>query len=276
MTELIDTKQYYLSTSNSVITENLNFPLNSKIRYYINNIIDKSPVVLYTSVKLSHAELPYSFYIINEYNNQFIINSQTIEVPFGNYNAIDLLNILNTLLSQNGITASFTFNTSNGKYSITSSSPFTIQSATIYGVIGLDKNTNYNGIFNGVTQLYQITFPYLVNTGGSKNIYVESNFITDNFQTLSNKNGILKSIPINVPPYGIIMYNNNENLETIVKNRDLPYLEISLLDDDGNLIDFNGLDWNICLEIKTTKKYFANTINLINDQIIQSTEENKK
>jgi hypothetical protein len=204
------------------------------------------------------------------------MNGQTINVPFGNYNAIQLMNTINALFVENTINVSLTFNSSNGKYSFQSSAAFTIFSGSIYKVIGLDINSNYNGLFNATTELYEMTFPYLVNTSGTKNIYIESNFITDNLQTLSNKNGILKSIPVNVPPYGIIMYNNNENLETIIKNRDVPYLEISLLDEDGNLIDMNGLDWSISLEIKTTKQFLPNTTNLINDPILPSVEENKK
>jgi hypothetical protein len=56
---------------------------------------------------------------------------------------------------------------------------------------------------------------------------------------------------VNVPPYGLIMYNNNENIETLVKNQQTDYLNIELVDDDDNLINFNNQDWSITIELKT-------------------------
>jgi len=70
------------------------------------------------------------------------------------------------------------------------------------------------------------------------------------------------SVPVNVPPFGIIMYNNNENIETLVKNRETDYLEVELQDDDGNLINFNNQDWTICIEIKATKQYIFSNFDL--------------
>ncbi len=264
--ELIDTKQYFLTPTENNLSINYNYPLNSKMRYHIHNLIENNKNILYLSAKISHCEIPYSFYIINEYNNALIINDIKLTLSFGNYNAIDLLNKIYSLMTDNNINATLYFDSSNGKYSLKSNNSFTVKESNIYKIIGLEKG-NYNGIINLESNLFELYFTYPVNTGGIRNIYIKTNLITENRQLQSNNNGILKSLPVNVPPYGIIMYNNNENISSIVKNKDLSYLDIELLDDEGNYIDFNGFNWSICLEIQINKKYYSYNFDL-NEQII--------
>ena len=74
----------------------------------------------------------------------------------------------------------------------------------------------------------------------------------ENLQTKTNDNQTLKSIPVNVPPFGLILYNNNENIEILVKNSQIYNLNIEIYDDDNNLINFNNQDWSITLELRTT------------------------
>ena len=75
--QLIDSKQYYL-TSNSKIGVKMNSTLNSKINFEIPRFITKQSNILYHSIKLLHAEVPYSFYIINETNNKFNVKINSI------------------------------------------------------------------------------------------------------------------------------------------------------------------------------------------------------
>ena len=92
---------------------------NSKINFEIPRFITKQSNILYHSFKLLHAEIPYSFYIINETNNIINLVNNSINhfftVPVGNYNAFSLLDVLNAI--DNKII--FSLNNSNGKYSIT-------------------------------------------------------------------------------------------------------------------------------------------------------------
>ena len=57
-------------------------------------------------------------------------------------------------------------------------------------------------------------------------------------------------------------FNNNENIETLIKNRETEYLEVELLDDDGNLINFNNQNWTICIEIKAIKQFMFSNFDL--------------
>ena len=82
---------------------------NSKINFEIPRFITKQPNILYHSLKLLHAEIPYSFYIINETNNviNFVIDAinHFYVVPVGNYNGLTLATTLNALF--NGMPGSY-------------------------------------------------------------------------------------------------------------------------------------------------------------------------
>lgn len=273
MNLITETKQYFLTPNGASVTKN-NGMFNSDITYYIPNFITYESNILYYSVKISHAEIPYSFYIIDETNNQLVINNTTMYINVGNYNAYTLLETINQLMADNlAFNIVLSFNENTGKYTLSSDNYFTISNqTTIYNIIGLDNNF-YNGVFDFGTTTYILEFSYLVNTSGSKNIYIESNLITNNLSLLNNNCTILKSIPVDVPPYGIIMYNNTENIETIIKNRQLDNLIIKLKDDNNKMINFNNINWSITLELKLTKQLTLNTFSF-NDYFNNNNIEN--
>ena len=62
-----------------------------------------------------------------------------------------------------------------------------------------------------------------------------------------------------MPPFGLILYNNNENIESLVKNSQIDNFNIELVDDDDNLINMNNQDWSITIELKTTLQVSYNT-----------------
>lgn len=257
MNLITETKQFYLSPiGDNVIQNNDNF--KSHLSYIIPNFISYDKNTLYHSIKISHAEIPYSFYIINDYNNSLIINNISLYVKVGNYNAISLLEHINLLLNETfDFNIILSFDDYSGRYLLTSDQSFIVGISSISKIVGLDNNIYY-GLFDYSSSKYILNFPFLVNTLGSKNIYLKSNLLTNNLSLYNQDSTILKSIAINCPPYGIIMY-NNENSETMIKNRELNYLEIQLLDDDYNLINFNNINWSICLELKITKQLIINS-----------------
>ena len=58
--QLTDSKQFYL-TSTAKIGIKMNGTNNSKINFEIPRFITKQPNILYHSLKILHAEIPYSF-----------------------------------------------------------------------------------------------------------------------------------------------------------------------------------------------------------------------
>ena len=275
MNTYIENKQIFITPKSSNSVTLLNGSKHSHIQIYLPNLItNTNETSLYHTCKICHLEIPYSFYVVNEYNNQLVINrnagalgNTVIEVPIGNYNALSLLETINQLFSDNSLDFELTFNSTNGKYTLTSSDYFYVNPSSIKKIVGLDDDI-YNSIFDFMNEVYSLEFPYLVNTGGTKNIYIRTNIITNNLNTANNDANILKSVAIDVPPFGFIMYSNKEGIETLVKNREMNSLEIELLDDDLRQINFNNLEWSITIEFKTTHQLIFNKStldNLFND-----------
>lgn len=220
----------------------------SKITYSnINLVPPDSPTILYSTIKLTHCELPYSFYGIDETNNRITINGSTIEVPEGFYTAYTLRDFLN---ASNALSPTlFTLNTSTGRFSMEYSAPFTV-TGTILPPMGLQAGT-YNGIWNG--SAYMVSFQYAVNLIRTRCLYITfPNLVLDGMDTRNNSSSCLKSIQVNQPPFSIINYQNNESSETLLHNASVANLELEIRGDDGELINFQGQAWTIALEVKTT------------------------
>jgi hypothetical protein len=180
-------------------------------------------------------------------------------IDYGNYNALTLKDAINKAITGSELT----LNDATGKYTLTSSNMVTINAidSTINNIIGISKTRNYTSVYDMSLGKYKIVFDYQVNTGGTRNIYIKANMQLENVDTLDGTSMTLKSIPVNVPPYGIIMYTNSENTETLIKTRYLDNLEIYITDDEGNYIDFNNQNWTIVIEIKKTKGLVSYKLN---------------
>ena len=132
-----------------------------------------------------------------------------------------------------------------------------MNTTTISKIIGGVLNTTYNPIH--IHPKYILDFPFAVNLLGTRNIYIKCILILENLQTKTNDNQTLKSIPVNVPPFGLILYNNIENIESLVKNCQIDNLNIEIYDDEDNFINMNNQDWSITLELNTTLQVSYNT-----------------
>jgi len=238
---IIDSHKFFLTPAGATIKRNSFF--NSNLEFSIPNLYQSSNNVLYSTISCIHAEIPYSFYVVNEYNNLLSLSTGNISISFGNYNANSMLKYLETVLPV-GMTISF--NTTNGKFSLNYNSSFSINADSTCGVLmGFEKGKVYNSISN------TIEMPYLANFMGSKNVYVKiPNLILDNYNTLTKDRATLLNIPVNVPPFGIIMYENSSGSSTIIKSIQIPdTLIVQLSDDENNLIDFNNTEFSITLQI---------------------------
>jgi hypothetical protein len=246
-----DTKHYYLNSNGGEIK---NSYLKSDIIFNIPNLIKDEKNILYNTVSIVHCEIPYSFYIINEYNNLLSLSTGDIYIDYGNYNANSLISYLKTKLPTN---MNITLNGLSGVFTLTYNQQFQIyETTTVYKVLGL-QNKNYTSINNS------IIFDYPCNFLGTKNLYIKSNIILDNFNSTTKDYITLSNIPVSVEPYSILLYNNYSNSKHIIKNKNLDNIEIKIYDDDNNLVDFNNTDWSITLEIESYINANFDNINLI-------------
>ena len=242
-------KQIYLSSSSSRCVK-LNNGKNSQIKFFLDKLLSYDMnIIKYATIKLVHCEIPYSFYIVNEYNNELIINDTSYFIPLGNYNAQTFLEYINQIIPQQ-----FILNSVNGKFTIEHTTSFTINSSNINKLIG-NNDINKTSILNSTTNKYIIELPNLCDFSGTKNIYIRlPNIKLNNIDGVNSNSNIFKSISCRAIPYNILFYNNIENSENLLSKEDINYIEVDILDDDNNFINFNSLDWSMCIEIKTLSK----------------------
>jgi hypothetical protein len=117
------------------------------------------------------------------------------------------------------------------------------------------------GFLNGYTYLSNnniLNLPYPCNFLGPKNLMIKcNNIILNNYDSFSKTENILANIPINVPPFGFIIYDNDTEAN-LIENFNIDYLEILITDENNNLINFNNIEWNLTLTINTNIEVIKN------------------
>ena len=256
MSTFPDTRIINLS---SLHGDKLNGSLHSIIDYEFPSLLDHKKEIAYVEVGVVSAEIPVSFYTINEYNNtiRFLINTTEYNITLlrGNYNATTLIaEIVSKMKTALGGSSDITLslNKINGKLEWTNTGAlddFSLAKSgtTLWFILGLDDAVEtYSAVAGG-----KITPPYPLNLLGSNNISIR----TDNLATLnynskegSNSN-VLANISVDASPFGILLYKNTSITYNILRMLDINRFRISLLDDFNNPIDFNNANWSITLAI---------------------------
>ena len=74
-------RQINLSSNSAIIS---NSPLNSVLTFSTNGILKKEKEILYNLISIVHAEIPVSYYIVNETNNYLSLSTgnYTFKVRF--------------------------------------------------------------------------------------------------------------------------------------------------------------------------------------------------
>jgi hypothetical protein len=244
--EHIESIQIYLNSRYANDTVNGN---TANCIYYLPVIEIPDGHHIYLS--LQNANIPYSFYSISAIDNTFSwglvdgsINTYYVEP--GNYNITQFIDVI-----KNAMGASYTISYSSitSKILIThSTSNFIIYAATINHVLGFSKTTNTTSTAN---LLYGRD---CVNLNQIRAINVEINFPTYNVNVAApNENNILATIPVYVAPFSVITYQNPNNFRTNLYVNKLDQIQIQLLSNDGNLIDLNGINYQMTLQLDCIK-----------------------
>jgi hypothetical protein len=198
-------------------------------------------------LSLQNASIPYSFYSITGFDNTFswgvvagTVNTYYIQP--GNYNITQLIDILKTAM---GVDYTITYSSITSKILIThSTSNFIIYAGTFNHIIGFSKTTNTTSAAN---LLYGRD---CVNLNQIRAINVEVNFPTYNINVAQAYNqNIMATIPVYVAPFSIITYENPNNFRTNLYVNKLDQIQIRLLDNEARLIDLNGINYQMTLQL---------------------------
>ena len=223
---------------------------NSNIDYYLPNFVsntqDDDIIAVYLSIK--NAEIPMSFYLVNEYNNIISINNVLYTLTQGNYNVKTFIVALKALL---GVNYTITYNSITFKITITSTTSFTINylKTTMEQFLGISSTSDTISVLsNG---LYTITSPYVVNFLPLQKIHIRSNIPFDNFNNYDKSNDILLSIQNNANNLaGVILYNNDTNLKYLVNEKDVSNFTLRITDNKNRELDLNNIDFFLTFTIE--------------------------
>lgn len=254
MDTYIDERILTLSSLNA--TQN-NGSFLSDVYFNFRGLIKEDTDIQDVKISVQNAQIPNSFYTINVYNNILILDYNSVFYTFtitqGNYNSLNLITEIKARFALQGIndinlitsaiTGCITFTRAG-------SLDFSIMSGgTINQVLGLQPNTTYT------SSLGVLTAPFPLNLLGLLKLKIASFEIqTQSYDSsvASNLN-ILATIPIESGSFGLILYNNFANLQSIINNKTLDGFDLQIYGDDGRLVDFNGINWNISLILAITR-----------------------
>jgi hypothetical protein len=226
------------------------YDLRSYINYDGDNTVEK------ITVSMPYALLVNSNYIINQYNNRLSIQIggfvDNFDFPYGNYSASSFMTAFSNLVS--GYTISL--NTTTNKFTISNASfPFTILgTSTIDYIMGFNDNivssvvgaTN-SAILPRVCNFLPNASFQICTIGG---VLYNGIVLDKNGSTYGN---VLCSVP-NVSTNNTQLVYNGTNEEFQLQSLNQSFLEIAILDNNGEYIDFNGVASFFALKLKIFRR----------------------
>lgn len=257
-----------------MITDNIIISLNSKygernngtflssMNFNFKGILKENQLIKKKYISLLNAQIPVSFYIINEYNNKLALKdlgsggggaTYNILIDYGNYSANSLITELTSKIIASGIphTVSITLNKATGKltFIFSGNTQFRMDQSNIHHILGFDSNVS------GTT----VIMPYPINILGCKKLFIKSqNLAISSYESYTNtKSNILATIPVDTPFYNLISYSSSIDAnQHELKINIIDAIDINIYDEDNNFINFNNIDWSItlCLTVEREEK----------------------
>lgn len=223
----------------------------SDVVFKFKNILRDEEDIIYTTVGLLNAQIPISFYNVN-INNQtlyYTVNgtAYTLVIPESNYNATSFMPVLKAqfALGAHGKTLAITQNRLNGKFNITVSGyTLVINASPLNYVIGLNTSNSYT-----ITSSYNCIYP--CNFLGVKKIMIYSTALASYCYDSYTGGGsnLIATISVNDAPFGMISFNAQMDSFSRIKQSRINEIDIQLRDENYALIDCNGTDWTLTLQL---------------------------
>jgi len=234
--EIIDIKQFHLSTRGDAGSV-LNGDFKSQIVFSIPDAIVMDDSIDYIYFSIPYVVIPNSFYIINYTNNELYVTQSAVTTlytfPVGNYTSQSFITVFKSLLP-----AAFgiTLGQNSNQFTIThTTTTFSFaDESTIDAVMGFSGTTAAVGL--------SLTCPRVCNFLPLPRICMRCPDLAHSFiSATTDGNDVVLAVPNNAKLNGQIVYNNSSNMKTLFKLTNLNSFYVSLTDDDGNPINFNGI-----------------------------------
>jgi hypothetical protein len=266
MATYIENKTIILNSDNAT---KMNGDYNSSVYFQFVGLLNDDPSIRSVSLAVQNAQFPYSFYNVNVYNNllKISVNSSpavVLALTRGNYNATTLISEIQAQLTSNGITdITISISSITGLLTFTKSTgSFTIYNdgSTCFKLLGFSVQ-NYSST-GGV-----LVAPFPLNLLGTLKIRIASYRLSINSidSSVNGSLNVLTSIPINAGNFGLVMYENTTNITNPLNLRALDGFDLEILDDDGNLINFNNAYWTLSLLMQIERVVTAQSISTFSE-----------
>ena len=273
---IIDIKQFHLSTRGDAGNV-LNGDYKSKIIFSLPNAIVADDSIDFIYFSVPYVVVPNSFYVINYTNNKLYVLQSAVttlyEFPIGNYTSQTFMTVFKTLLGAN---FNITLGVNSNVFTIThTTTTFSLTSAsTIDSVMGFSGTTAATGL--------SLTLSRVCNFLPLPRINLRCPDLANSFISASiDGSDVILSVPNNAKLNGQIVYNNTSNMKTLFKLTNLNSFQVSLTDDDGNPINFNGISSFFTFQFEIHRRTLAKPlpfnklVSFINSNSVIEPEKNQ-
>lgn len=244
---------------------------NSDVHFNITEPIGDSRAQNYVMcIGIHNASIPHTWTnMIHGYNftyQRIGSNKFTLSVPRTHYTGETLAAAMQLAIENKGINGVIiTYDDNIGKMVISDDYQFQLSytSNNIYYEIGFrdiwkTDNTITSIIFNNNTNKWVLESTGIVDLSGYHSIYVALVNVPSN--NIASYNGLQRGsiicrIPITSSFQSLEVYEPNNVPYVTLYDRTIQDLHIQLLDDDGNLLQMNGVDWSMTLHVKFMEMY---------------------
>ena len=236
----------------------LSISSSEKIFYLDQSII--APPGLRLLIGLTNMTLPNSIFNVTLDTNNIVVNNKIYTITPDNYSADELAKAIQIkLLAGDASTSAPALPVgtkcefiSQGKtFKFTFTTNIQIQSSSMQRQLGL-KN-QFPCPSNAALRVYNTT--NICDLAGATNVYVRIRNLTfNNLDSRGKTSNIIASVVNNTNYGGFIFYVPPEVLYYQVKENIISHLDIELTDQNGNILELNGAEFNLTMTVHYVKE----------------------
>lgn len=197
------------------------------------------------SFRINKVTVPFSWY--NQPRQTFTVNTILFTLPEGSYSIYSLISALHSEVEGTFPNFTMTYNADTNKVSINDTIALTI---VFNGRLGQQL-----GFENSIGPSVSLISTNTVNLALTSNIYIYSQslstYMTSFFQR--RQDNIIQNIPVAVNTFNYVVWQNQLETTFALDSQNLFNFDIKLLDDYGSVIELNGQ--NIIIEIQIQNAY---------------------
>lgn len=197
------------------------------------------------SFRINKVTVPFSWY--NQPRQTFTVNTILFTLPEGSYSIYSLISALHSEVQGTFPNFTMTYNADTNKVSINDTIALTI---VFNGRLGQQL-----GFENSIGPSVSLISTNTVNLALTSNIYIYSQslstYMTSFFQR--RQDNIIQNIPVAVNTFNYVVWQNQLETTFALDSQNLFNFDIKLLDDYGSVIELNGQ--NIIIEIQIQNAY---------------------